>query len=141
MVWHMTEIGFRAIGRIPTDLLDVPGLLHDVVAVTNQHLKGVVALGQYYPAPPPNSKYRRVPRLKHSWKITPADIRGDRIVGSVYNTAHDKRGHYYASYVYGSTIYEQHPVHAGRWPTRTQLFDREAYLRDIRQTIELATGR
>lgn len=75
-----------------------------------------------YPAPPPNSRYKRTYRLYNSWQVNLVPATGGFTI-EILNDARDKRGRPYSKYVKGSfakaratAAKAQAWMHKGRWP-------------------------
>lgn len=77
-----------------------------------------------YPAPPPNSSYRRLGNLGRAWTSAQYEIHADTggVTGVIGNAVRDRRGRAYGPYVQDED--DQAWMHQDRWRTDAQVADR-----------------
>lgn len=77
-----------------------------------------------YPAPPPNSSYRRTGNLGRAWTSAQyeIDVNAGGATGVIGNAVRDRRGRSYGPYVQSAE--QQASVHQGRWQTDEQVATR-----------------
>lgn len=136
----MTAISFRPSAPVPPNLINPEPTLAAMAARINRELPKIRDRGNAGYNSPPTKGYKRTYRLKAAWIITPAAIRGNRIVGTIVNDPVDNKGQHYSSRVFGSTTREQDPRHAGRWPERPELFDPTQLAYDMQAIIREFNG-
>lgn len=91
--------------------------LIEIHRATDASFKSLLPDLKAYPAPPPNSRYRRTKTLGRTWSAAPFDF----AYGSSGFEGTLKNSTPYGPYVQGD---DQAPIHEGRWSTADEIAEK-----------------